>query len=57
MEINLSTETINTVYNALKCSKQTLEKQLSVKLKAIDIIKYQLAEVEDALVLFEELVD
>ena len=59
MEINLSNETINTVYNSLKNSKQELKWQLKnekVNPNKKEIIKYQLAEVEDALAVFEELI-
>lgn len=60
MVINLSDETINTIYNSLKCSKQILNKQLSngrISSNKKEIIKCQLAEVEDALYMFEELMD
>ena len=63
MEINLSSEVINTVCNSLRASKHSLEHQLSVGLpnKKVnpnkrEIIEHQLAEVEEALVVFEELV-
>lgn len=59
MEINLSTETIETVYNSLRCSKQTLKQQQKNETshdKKV-IIKYQLEEVEDALAVFEELME
>lgn len=59
MEINLSAETIETVYNSLRCSKQTLKQQQrneTSRDKKV-IIKYQLAEVEDALAVFEELME
>lgn len=59
MEINLSTETIETVYNSLRCSKQTLKQQQRNETshdKKV-IIKYQLEEVEDALAVFEELME
>lgn len=59
MEVNMSAETITTVYNALRDSKASLNRQLSKKIadnkKAI--IEHQLEEVEDALFLFEELMD
>ena len=57
MELILSEKTVNTAYNALMCSRHTLKKQLKEKLKAIEIIQYQLAEVEDALQVFEELME
>ena len=59
MEINLSNETINTVYNSLRCSKQELKWQLKnekVNPNKKEIIEHQLAEVEDALAVFEELI-
>ena len=59
MEINLSNETINTVYNSLRYSKQGLKRQLEnekVNSNKKEIIKHQLAEVEDALAVFEELI-
>ena len=71
MVINLSDETIKTVYNSLKDSRYSLKRQLEVKLKRqlevklsnrnispskIEIIEHQLAEVEDALQVFEELI-
>lgn len=62
MEINLSSEIINTVYNSLRNSKQHLKWQLEVSLpnKKVnpnrkEIIEHQLAEVEEALSVFEEL--
>lgn len=62
MEVNLSAETIGTVYYSLVCSKQSLKQQLRVKgLKMSsnvkEIITHQLEEVEDALFVFEELID
>ena len=59
MVINLSEETITTTYNALKSVKHDLKMQhkyASSDNKA-EIIKHQLAEVEDALAVFEELMD
>lgn len=59
MYINLSDETIQTVYNALLCSKQTLKQQQKAEThhdKKV-IIKYQLEEVEDALFVFDELLN
>ena len=59
MEINLSNETINTVYNSLRYSKQGLKRQLEnekVNSNKKEIIEHQLAEVEDALAVFEELI-
>lgn len=63
MEINLSDETIKTVYNSLRSSKQNLERQLAgisngrAKKGKEEIIEYQLTEVEDALFVFEELME
>ena len=64
MEINLSYETVKTAYNALRNSKQGLKWQLEVSLpngkvnpNRKEIIECQLAEVEDALAVFEELMD
>lgn len=64
MEINLSNETITTVYNSLRNSRSTLKHQLEVKipmgkvsLNKMMIIKNQLEEVEDALSVFEELME
>ena len=64
MQINLSSETIETVYNSLRGSKQGLEYQLKYGIpnKKVSpdrkkIIEHQLAEVEDALAVFEELMN
>ena len=60
MEINLSKETIKTVYNSLRSSKQSLKRQLEANVQnpnKKEIIEHQLAEVEDALQVFEELMD
>ena len=64
MEINLSNETINTVYNSLKDSKRSLERQLyygipygKVHFDKKEIIQNQLADVNDALQVFEELME
>lgn len=64
MEINLSEETIKTVYNSLRDSRLSLKLQLqksvaSVKVNKnkVEIIKCQLTEVEDALAVFEELME
>lgn len=64
MVINLSEETIKTVYNSLRDSKTSLRLQLqknvaSVKVNKnkVEIIKCQLSEVEDALAVFEELME
>lgn len=59
MEINLSNETINTVYNSLRSTKRSLGWQLNGEKNADkkEIIKYQIEEVEDALAVFEELME
>lgn len=64
MEINLSEETIKTVYNSLKDSRLGLRLQLQKSVASIkknknkeEIIKFQLDEVEDALAVFEELME
>lgn len=64
MEINLSAETIKTAYNALRDSRHGLKWQLEVSLpngkvnpNRKEIIEYQLAEVENALAVFEELME
>ena len=64
MEINLSMETINTVCSALRNKQHGLKWWLEVKLpngKANpdkkEEMKQKLAEVEDALAVFEELID
>lgn len=64
MEINLSEEVINTVCNSLRSSKQGLKSQLEygipnkkVNPNRKEIIEHQLEEVEDALAVFEELLD
>lgn len=59
MVINLSEEVIETVYNSLRATKQDLKRQLNGENKFDKkvIIKYQIGEVEDALAVFEELMD
>lgn len=64
MVINLSEETIKTACNALRSSKHGLKWQLEVSLPnrkvnpdRKEIIEHQLAEVEDALRVFEEMLD
>lgn len=64
MEINLSVETIETACNALRSSRNHLKWQLEVDIPCgkvnpnrKEIIEHQLEEVEDALVVFEELMD
>ena len=62
MEINLSNKIVNTVCNSLKNSEKGLKHQLEigipcgkVNLDRKGIIEQQLAEVEEALQVFEEL--
>lgn len=62
MEINC--EVIQTAYNSLRDSRHALKWQLEVSLpngkvnpNRKEIIEYQLAEVEHALSVFEELLD
>lgn len=64
MVINLSEETIKTAYNALRSSRNVLKSQLEFGIPAKkvnpnkkEIIEHQLEEVEDALAVFEELMD
>lgn len=64
MMVNLSEETITTVYNSLRSSKHDLNRQLDTSISngkispnKVEIIKHQLAEVEDALQVFEELME
>ena len=63
MEINLSEEVINTVCSSLRDSKHHLKHQLElISIKKVnpnrkEIIEHQLEEVEDALAVFEELLD
>ena len=64
MEINLSMETINTVYKALKSERHGLKWWLEVSLPNGKVnpdkkeeMENKLAEVEDALAVFEELMN
>lgn len=60
MVINLSEETIKTVCNALRNSKHSLKWSLEsskVTLSKKEIYKHQLEDVEDALFVFEELLN
>lgn len=64
MVINLSEETIKTVYNSLRDSRLNLKLQLQKSVEKTkrnknkeEIINYQLSEVEDALAVFEELMN
>ena len=64
MVINLSEETIKTVYNSLRDSRLGLRLQLQKSVASVkrnknkeEIIKCQLEEVEDALAVFNELMD
>ena len=61
MQINLSEETIKTVYKALKSEKNTLQGMLrrievgTAAKEKKEIFEQQLVEVDDALQVFEEL--
>lgn len=64
MQINLSGEVIRTAYNALSRRKGALKYQLAVQIPKGRLalenkknIEQELAEVEDALQVFEELVE
>ena len=60
MTINLSEETIQTVYIALVDSKKNVQKQLrngTYDERVKDILKYQLEEIQNALSVFEELME
>lgn len=57
-EMNLSEEVMETVMNSLRCSKQTLKKQLKTAegkqdQNKVEIIKHQLEEVQYAIDVFE----
>lgn len=56
MYINLSSETMETIYNSLRSTKQNLKKQLNQNIdqNKKEIITHQLEEVEDALFIWEE---
>ena len=58
MEMNLSNEVMDTVMNSLRCSKQTLKKQLKTaedkqNMNKVEIIRHQLDDVLYALDVFE----
>jgi hypothetical protein len=64
MEINLSTEIIKTVYNSLRSNRHSLKSHLEftipngkMDISRKEIMEHQLAEVEEALQVFEELMD
>ena len=60
MVINLSEETIQTVYNSLRDTRHSLRWRLesrNVTPSKKEIYAHQLAEVEDALQVFGELLD
>lgn len=64
MEINLSDEIINTIYNSLRNSKTSLKRQLEnstsngkINHNKKEITEHQLIAVENALQVFEELMD
>jgi hypothetical protein len=54
MEIKVSEKVIETVYNSLTASKHSLHSQLAKETNELkkEILKHQLSEVEEALVLF-----
>ena len=57
-EMNVSEEVMDTVMNSLRCSKQTLKKQLKTAetkqdQKKVEIIKHQLDDVLYAIEVFE----
>ena len=55
MEIKVTENVIETVCNSLTASKQSLRAQLRLEVSETkkDILKHQLAEVEEALSIFE----
>lgn len=58
MEVNVSQEVIDTVCNSLRASKYSLQNQLRNVERASnkeEILKYQLADVEEALKVFQNL--
>lgn len=63
MQINLSDNTINTVYKALKSRKNALEKRITdvtigkASREMEPIYRKRLEEVKDALLVFEELIE
>ena len=64
MEINLSAETIKTVYNSLRSNRHSLKYSLEHKIpngkmhiSKKEIIEHQIAEIEEALQIFEELME
>ena len=60
MEINLSNEVIEAVYNSLRSSKHDLKRQLENNANNTnkrEIIKHQINDVENALQVFEELIE
>lgn len=59
MEINLSDQTIKTVHNSLRASRQSLKEQLRMAKtgRKSAILTSQLEEMEDALCVIEELVE
>lgn len=60
MTINLSEETIQTVYITLVDSKKNVQKQLKINTlnkRVRDILECQLKEIQNALNVFEELME
>lgn len=58
MEIKVTDKVIDTVCNSLVASKQSLRTQLRLEINETkkEILKHQLAEVEEALSIFEQVV-
>lgn len=60
MTINLSEETIQTVYIALTDSKNIVQKQLksnAISKRVREILEYQMEEIQNALSVFGELME
>ena len=57
MEVQITQEVVNTVCNSLIATRHSLRQQLRLALdkRKEDILKHQLAEVEEALRIFESL--
>ena len=56
MEVQITQEVVNTVINSLIATRHSLKQQLRLALdkRREDILKHQLAEVEEALKVFEQ---
>ena len=58
MNINLSEETIKTIYFSLKSTKTDLKRQKkNEKESEVGLIDYKLEKIEDALFVFEEIME